>query len=73
MKKTTTWLVVSITENGKHYAFALPVGGSDNLCSVLCNIAGLTSANICASKQGAQKIADEWNECYKRNGTYLFA
>lgn len=73
MKKTTTWLVVSTTENGKHCAFTLPVGGADNLCTVLERVPGLTSANICASKQDAQEIAGEWNECYKRNGSYLYA
>lgn len=72
MKKTTTWLVASTTENGKHSAFALPVGGCDNLCSVLSGIAGLTAANICASQKDAREIADEWNECFKRNGTYLY-
>lgn len=73
MKKNKTWLAVTITENGKNFAYAVPVFGSENLCVVLTRIPGLTSANICASKKGAEDLSTFWNDCYKANGSYMFA
>lgn len=72
MKKGKTWIAVSITENGKNYAYAVSVSGSDNLVSVLSRIKGLVFANICESKKAASWVVTHWNTCYKVNGSYLF-
>lgn len=72
MKKTTTYLAVTVTEGGKHVSFVLPVSGSDNLMSVLARVNGLSAANICATKKDAAQLAEFWNECYKANGTYMY-
>lgn len=71
--KDKVYIVVTTTENGKNVSFAVDFAGSCNLVSVLASIPGLTSANICKSKKAAAEIADDWNECYKANGTYMYA
>lgn len=73
VKKTKTWLAVTVTKDGKNYAYAWPVFGSENLVSVLSRFSGLASANICATKKGAAELVTFWNECYKANGSYMFA
>lgn len=71
-KKNKTWLAVTISENGKNYAYAVPVSGSDNLCAVMGRISGLTAAHICPSKKAASELAAFWNDGYKANGSYMF-
>ena len=41
--------------------------------SALSAIGGLKAANAFPSKKQAEETAAFWNDCYKRNGTYLFA
>lgn len=71
-KKNKTWLAVTISENGKNYAYAVPVSGSDNLCAVMGGISGITAANICCTKKAASELVTFWNYCYKANGSYMF-
>lgn len=71
--KDKVYMVVTVTENGKNVSYVLDASGSCNLVSVLAGIRGLTSANVCKSKKAAAEIADDWNECYKANGTYMYA
>lgn len=66
------FMVVSVSENGKNYAYALRFGANSNLVSVLSRIANLVSANVCDTWTAAKEIASEWNEAYKANGAYLF-
>ena len=66
------FMVVSVSENGKNYAYALRFGACNNLVSVLSHIANLVSANVCDTWAAAKEIANAWNEAYKANGTYLF-
>ena len=56
-----------------YYADVLRVSSDSNILSVLSSIGGLKSANTFPSKKQAEEVAELWNECYKRNGTYLFA
>lgn len=72
-KKNKTWLAVTVTENGKNYAYAVSAFGSDNLCSVLGRISGLECAHICTSKKNASDLATFWNDCFKANGSYMFS
>lgn len=71
--KDKVYMVVTVTENGKHFSYVLGAPGSNNLVSVLAGIRGLTSANVCKSRKAAAEIADDWNESYKANGTYMYA
>ena len=72
MKKNKTYIVIDIQENGKSFASTLAVSGNENLCCALKKINGLVSANICSSKKDAEEIAAFWNDCYKKNGRYMF-
>ena len=65
------YIAITIQENGKYYACAVPVSTSDNLLSRL-NIKGITHANMCQTKKEAAQIVELWNSSYKGNGTYLF-
>lgn len=58
--------------NPGYYAFVHSVGQNDNLKSSLDGIGGLQAAQLCQTKKEAAQLADFWNECYKRNGTYFF-
>lgn len=55
-----------------HYADVLRVSSDENILSALSAIGGLKAANAFPSKKQAEETAAFWNECYKRNGTYLF-
>ena len=66
-----TYIVVSIQEDGKNYAYVIKHHNSNNLINVL-EIKGILHANICDTKKEAYSIAEYWNECYKKNGTYMF-
>ena len=55
-----------------YYADVISCTSSDNVLSRLNMIGGLVSANIFPTKKEAKAVADYWNECYKRNGTYFF-
>lgn len=66
------FMVVSVSENGKMYAWAFKVAACQNLVDVLSSIKNLLTANVCDTLKAAKEIASDWNEAYKRNGTYLF-
>lgn len=72
MLKKTHYLIVVVTENNKHYAYMLKVPGCNNLWSMLKDIPGISSANICDSMKAARELVIGWNQDYKNNGTYLF-
>lgn len=54
------------------FADVLTVPESDNLLSAFSRIGGLISVNSCPTKKAAKELADFWNDCYKKNGTYAF-
>ena len=58
--------------NPGYYAYVHSVGQNDNLKSALDGISGLQAVQLCQTKKEAAQLADFWNECYKRNGTYFF-
>ena len=57
-------------QDGKHYATVERVSDCE---SVLWKLAGYESANIMPTKKKAQEVVDFWNDCYKKNGTSIFA
>lgn len=69
--KKNSYIVVTVEENGKYYAYMIKHHNSNNLLSVL-NIKGILHANICDTKKEAERIVEQWNESYKQNGTYMF-
>lgn len=67
------WFVLSTkTPEGKYYASASPFTTMENLAWQFDPAAGTVTANICETRNQAQTIAREWNEAYKKNGTYAF-
>lgn len=66
------YVAVTIAEDNKYYAYAVPVSPNDNL---LCKmeIKGILHANICETKKRAGEIVKLWNDSYRLNGTYMFA
>lgn len=66
------FMAVSVSENGKMYAWALRFAACNNVVDVLSRIANISTANVCDTWTAAKEIANAWNETYKANGTYLF-
>ena len=58
-------------QNGKNYAFVIKASNGDNLISLFARQEA-KQVHACATKKDAEKLADFWNECYKKNGTNAF-
>ena len=69
--KKNSYIVVTVSENGKYYAYMIKHNNSNNLLNI-ANIKGILHANICDTKKEAERIVEQWNESYKQNGTYMF-
>lgn len=65
------YIVVTVSENGKFYSYAVKVSPFDNLVSKFC-IKNLVSANICTTKKHAAELVKAWNDSFKHNGRYMF-
>lgn len=73
-KNSTTFLERKNSEYCPgYYADVLRIDSNSNIFSALSAIGGLKAANAFPSKKQAEETAAFWNECYKRNGTFLFA
>lgn len=67
-----TFYVFTICENGKFYSYADAIHNNNDLISMFCRIKNLHTANACDSRHQADEIAKDWNEQYRKNGTYMF-
>ena len=67
------FLVCTVKENKKYFAFTVTVSESENLVSVFERYKGLITVNFTETKKRAKEIADLWNESFKKNGTYLYS
>lgn len=65
------YIVASVKENNKYYAYVIKVSENNNLMPKLCN-KNIQHANICPTRKKAYSIADLWNTCYKENNEYYF-
>ena len=68
----TSYIAITVSENGKFYSFVVKNRHNTSLLYAL-RIKGIVSANICDTMKKAREIVKEWNDTYKRNGTYMFA
>lgn len=68
-----TYLAVTEAENEKNIAYVLGIGESENVVAVFRDYKNIIFANIYPTKKRAKEVADFWNDCYKKNGTYKFA
>ena len=66
------YIAANFTVDGKHYASVIRTAEYRNLL-VDIDVKNIVSADICPSKKKAEELAEFWNECYRKNGTYLFA
>lgn len=69
MKKI--FVVFSVTQNGKHYAFADAIRTGENL-KIFIDRYKCDVCHLCESRQEAETTAHAWNEAYKANGTNLY-
>lgn len=65
------FVVVVITENGKHYAVADTIQTGNNLIAILKRY-NADICHLCESRREADELARKWNEAYRQNGTNLF-
>ena len=60
------------SENGKNYAYVLPVSEKNNLCTYLAEHKNIVAANLCPTRKKAADLVIFWNDCFRQNGTYMF-
>ena len=65
------YYVVVNEENGKYFAYAERVHGS-NCIKHYFKADNIETVMPAATWWEAKEIAECWNECYKNNGTYMF-
>ena len=65
------YIVISINENGKRYAFAHKQPYCYNLLN-LFKIRGVEFLLPCESWKKAKDVAECWNATYKANNNYLY-
>lgn len=70
MKKI--YLVFSETENGKHYAHAETIKTGENLKNYIERYSSADIVHICENATQAAYLAEEWNQCYRENNTYMY-
>ena len=51
-------------------AFVESVTEQDNILPLLNRWGNVWAVNAFETKKRAEEVADYWNDCYKRNGTY---
>lgn len=66
-------LVYACKVDGKYYAMPYKIQQSRDLLSFVNSIPNCLHINVCDSYKQACKIAELWNENYKRNGKNLFS
>lgn len=72
MKNTKRFYLAARKEINKlDYAIVVTIRPGDNVPSVLAKI-GVKTAELCPTKRAAERLADEWNELYRNNGTSVY-
>ena len=66
------YLVFSETKDGKHFAPAETIRAGENLKNYIERYPLAKIIHICESATQAAYLAEEWNESYKRNKTYMY-
>lgn len=66
------YLVFSETKDGKHFAHAETIRAGENLRNYIERYPLAKIVHICESATQAAYLAEEWNESYKQNGTYMY-
>ena len=66
------YLVFSETKDGKHFAHAETIRAGENLKNYIERYPSADIIHICESATQAAYLAEEWNDDYRRNKTYMF-
>lgn len=66
------YIAISITENGKQYAFAETIRTGENLLTYTKRHKNAVIFHLCESRIQAEETALRWNATYKANGVYMF-
>ena len=66
------YLVFSETKDGKHFAHAETIRAGENLKNYIERYPSADIIHICESATKAAYLAEEWNDDYRRNKTYMF-
>ena len=66
------YFAVTAEVNEKYYSFVIQASTNDNLLSKFSD-KRLLHVNICETRKAAVELVRFWDECHRKNGTYLFA
>lgn len=76
MKKCYAHVVCAYKNaDGKYYATPCKLDSGSNIVSQLKQLGAgrdLYTMQLCPTMKEARELAIYWDECYKRNGTYMF-
>lgn len=65
-------LVFSEMKDGKHFAHAETIKTGENLKNYVERYPNANIIHICESATQAAYLAEEWNQSYKDNNTYMY-
>lgn len=65
------YFVISIKEDQKNYAYVIKTNKNDNILYKI-NVKNANFVLLADTKKEAYKIAENWNQSFKNNGSYLF-
>ena len=65
-------LVFSEMKDGKHFAHAEIIKTGENLKNYVGRYPNANIIHICESATQAAYLAEEWNQSYKDNNTYMY-
>ena len=66
------YLVLSETKDGKHYAHAETIRAGENLKNYIERYPSANIVHICETATQAAFLAEQWNQDYKNNNTYMY-
>ena len=66
------YLVFSETKDGKHYAHAETIRAGENLKNYIERDPSANIVHICETATQAAFLAEQWNQDYKNNNTYMY-
>ena len=66
------YLVFSETKDGKHYAHAETIRAGENLKNYIERYPSANIVHICETVTQAAFLAEQWNQDYKNNNTYMY-
>ena len=55
----------------RYFSYVERISDAENLVWVINRTNHILHANIMPTKKKAKEVVDHWNECYRKNGTFL--